>query len=77
MLIQSIVLILLLWYCEGALLNYDYYEKDKKRYGQEYGAYMVIFVIMFLFLLFSGGMLIFHTYLIFVGVTTYELLKKF
>lgn len=38
---------------------------------------MVIFIIMFLFLLFSGGMLIFHSYLILVGVTTYELLKKF
>ncbi|CAD8080671.1 unnamed protein product [Paramecium primaurelia] len=76
LLVQSIVLILLLWYCQDGLSNYDYYEKDKKRYGQEYGAFIVIFVIMFLFLMFAGGMLIFHTYLIIAGITTYELLKK-
>jgi hypothetical protein len=67
---------MLLVYLSGGMSSYDYYEKDNKRYGKEYGAFMVLFVIMFLFLLFSGGMLVFHSYLIVVGVTTHEMFKK-
>lgn len=44
-------------------------------YSQEFGAFLVLALMMALFLCFTVGMLIYHTYLILSGTTTYEMSK--
>ncbi|CAD8152122.1 unnamed protein product [Paramecium octaurelia] len=58
------------------VIQYDYQEKNKRDIDKNMELYCDI-LIMFLFLMLARGMPRFHTYLIIVGVTTYELLKKY
>lgn len=41
-------------------------------YSQEYGAYVMASIICFLFMLFTGILLLYHTYLIVTNQTTWE-----
>jgi hypothetical protein len=46
-------------------------------YSQEYGAFCVLTIVMFVLTLFSVALLFYHTYLILIGVTTWEQAKHY
>ena len=50
--------------------------EDQVIYSQEYGAFFTLSIILALLTLFTTSLLVFHSYLIVCGVTTWEYTKR-
>lgn len=54
---------------------YEYKHSDGT-YSQEYGVFMIFSFLMFLYIGFVGSLLLFHTYLLIMNVTSRELFRR-